>query len=129
MKGMQTTPGRTGRSTEKTRKQPPEDGPTEPQAARQQAGLKWVSARLETQLVRDIDAHAERTGTTRSDAIRDCLAIGRETITERAGIPAGRAEQLLEASMACGQPWTSSAHPPSGCSDFWPTGRRNKAGE
>jgi hypothetical protein len=34
---------------------------------------------------------------TRSDAIRDCLAIGLETVAERGGIPASHAEQLLEA--------------------------------
>jgi hypothetical protein len=36
-------------------------------------------------------------GTTRSDAIRDCLCIGTETIRSREGVPAGRVEKLLGA--------------------------------
>jgi hypothetical protein len=36
-------------------------------------------------------------GTTRSDAIRECLAIGIETIRERDGVPRGRVEELLGA--------------------------------
>ena len=97
MMSAQTTPDKTARASEKRRKQtgPPEQ--TRPQALTDDQSLKWVSARLEPQLVRDIDAHAEKAGTTRSDAIRDCLAIGLETIAERGGIPAGRAEHLLEA--------------------------------
>lgn len=69
----------------------------QPQAAAEGESLKWVSARLEPQLIRDLDAHAEKAGMTRSDAIRDCLAIGLETVAERGGIPTGRAEQLLDA--------------------------------
>ena len=97
MKATQPTLEKPARPATKTRRKPLGNSPSEPQATSQEAGLKWVSARLEAQLVRDIDAHAEKTGTTRSDAMRDCLAIGLETIAERAGIPAGRAEQLLEA--------------------------------
>jgi antitoxin component of RelBE/YafQ-DinJ toxin-antitoxin module len=97
MTSAQTTPNNTARATEKRRKRtgPPEQ--IRPRASTDDESLKWVSARLEPQLVRDIDAHAEKAGITRSDAIRDCLAIGLETIAERGGIPAGRAEHLLEA--------------------------------
>jgi len=97
MKAAQTTAGKTEHAIEKARKQ---SGPTEQngtQIPTDDESLKWVSARLEPQLVRNIDAHAEKAGITRSDAIRDCLAIGLETVAERGGIPAGRAEQLLEA--------------------------------
>jgi len=47
--------------------------------------------------VREVDAHAKRMGATRSDAIRDCLGIGMETIRGREGVPAGRVEELLGA--------------------------------
>lgn len=59
--------------------------------------LQWVTARLPVDLVREIDAHAKRMGATRSDAIRDCLGIGMETIRSREGVPAGRVEELLGA--------------------------------
>jgi hypothetical protein len=47
--------------------------------------------------VREIEAHAKRSGTTRSEAIRECLAVGLETIQHRDGVPAGRVEELLGA--------------------------------
>jgi hypothetical protein len=59
--------------------------------------LQWVTARIEPQLVRDIEAHAKKGGMTRSDAIRECLAAGLEAITERGAIPGSRAEELLQA--------------------------------
>ena len=42
--------------------------------------LQWVTARIPPALVREIEGHAKRIGTTRSDAIRECLAVGMETI-------------------------------------------------
>jgi hypothetical protein len=93
----QTTPNKTARATEKRRRRATPSQQTGAHAPTDDDSLKWVSARLEPQLVRDIDAHAEKAGITRSDAIRDCLAIGLETVAERGGIPTGRAEQLLEA--------------------------------
>jgi hypothetical protein len=59
--------------------------------------LQWVTARLPPKLVREIDAHAKPMGATRSDAIRDCLGIGMETIGSREGVPAGRVDELLGA--------------------------------
>ena len=59
--------------------------------------LQWVTARLPGDLVREIDAHAKRMGTTRSDAIRDCLGIGIDAIRSRDGIPTGRVDELLSA--------------------------------
>lgn len=97
MKNTQTTPGKAAHATEKTQRQPDPAGQNQPQAPSEQEPLRWVSARLEPHLIRSLDAHAEKAGVTRSDAIRDCLAIGLETIAERAGIPAGRAEELLQA--------------------------------
>jgi hypothetical protein len=67
------------------------------EATRPEGSLQWVTARLPGDVVREIDVHAKRMGTTRSDAIRDCLAIGIETIRSRDGIPTGRVEELLSA--------------------------------
>jgi hypothetical protein len=62
-----------------------------------EAALQWVTARIPTALVREIEGHARRTGTTRSDAIRECLAVGMETIQGREGVPGGRIEEVLGA--------------------------------
>lgn len=59
--------------------------------------LQWVTARLPPGLVREIEAHAKRTGTSRSDAIREALAIGMETIRAREGVPSGRVDEILGA--------------------------------
>jgi ribbon-helix-helix CopG family protein len=56
-----------------------------------------VTARLPPGLVREIEAHAKRTGTTRSDAIREALAIGMETIRTREGVPNRRVDEILGA--------------------------------
>ena len=64
---------------------------------RTESSLQWVTARLPVDLVREVEAHAKRMGATRSDAIRDCLGIGMETIRGREGVPAGRVEELLGA--------------------------------
>src|SRR6266704_3272966 len=65
------------------------------ETARVGDSLQWVTARLPPDLVREIDAHARRMGATRSDAIRDYLGVGMETIRNREGVPA--AEELLRA--------------------------------
>src|SRR5258708_24175423 len=62
-----------------------------------QASLQWVTARVPPDLVRDIEAHGKRSGTTRSEAIRECLAVGIETIRHREGVPRGRVEEILGA--------------------------------
>src|SRR6266508_1573469 len=62
-----------------------------------EASLQWVTARVPPILVREIEAHAKRSGTTRSEAIRECLAVGIETIRHRDGVPGGRVEELLGA--------------------------------
>jgi len=68
----------------------PNPGPVE-------ASLQWVTARIPPALVREIEAHAKRSGTTRSEAIRECLAVGIETIQHRDGVPGGRVEEVLGA--------------------------------
>ena len=69
----------------------------QPESPQQEASLQWVTARVPPDLVREIEAHAKRSGTTRSEAIRECLAVGIETIRHREGIPGGRVEELLGA--------------------------------
>ena len=70
-----------------------------PEAPRGEDRLQWVTARLPADLVREIEAHAKRAGTSRSDA-REALAVGMETIRGRQGIPAGRVEELVGALEA-----------------------------
>ena len=69
----------------------------QPDASVIEVSLQWVTARIPPALVREIEAHAKRSGTTRSDAIRECLAVGIETIRHRDGVPGGRVEELLGA--------------------------------
>lgn len=71
--------------------------PARPRLAAAKASLQWVTARVPPDLVRQIEAHAKLSGTTRSEAIRECLAVGIETIQHRDGVPGGRVEELLGA--------------------------------
>jgi hypothetical protein len=64
------------------------------------AGLQILPVRLPADLIREIDGLAKRTGVSRSDALRDCLAVGLETIRAREGVPGGRVEELLGALEA-----------------------------
>ena len=59
--------------------------------------LQWVTARVPPGLAREIEAHAKLTGSSRSDAIRECLSVGMETIRGRDGISSGRVDELLGA--------------------------------
>jgi len=59
--------------------------------------LQWVTARIPPALVREIEGHAKRAGVTRSEAIRECLAVGMDTIRGREGVPGGRVEEVLGA--------------------------------
>jgi hypothetical protein len=70
---------------------------TPPNPAVVEASLRWVTARIPPALVREIEAHAKHSGTTRSEAIRECLAVGIETIRNRDGVPGGRIDELLGA--------------------------------
>ena len=69
----------------------------QPDASVVEASLRWVTARIPADLVREIEAQAKRNGTTRSDAIRECLAVGIDTIRHRDGVPGGRVDELLGA--------------------------------
>jgi hypothetical protein len=68
-----------------------------PESPLAEDSLQWVTVRIPPALVREIEGHAKRAGTTRSDAIRECLAVGMETIRGREGVPGGRIEELLGA--------------------------------
>jgi len=92
-----TTSGRPARAARKASRRAPPAEQSRPQPAPGQQPLQWVTARIEPQLIRDIEAYARKGGMTRSDAIRECLAAGMEAITERGGIPGSRAEELLQA--------------------------------
>ena len=69
----------------------------QPESAAVVDSLQWVTARVPPALVREIEAHAKSTGTTRSDAIRECLGVGMETIRGRDGISRGCVDELLGA--------------------------------
>ena len=69
----------------------------QPESAAVADSLQWLTVRVPPGLVREIEAHAKRTGSTRSDAIRECLSVGMETIRGRDGISGGRVDELLGA--------------------------------
>jgi hypothetical protein len=68
-----------------------------PETTNAKDSLEWVTARIPPALVREIESHAKHLGITRSDAIRECLAVGLETIRGREGVPGGRIEEVLGA--------------------------------
>ena len=74
----------------------------EPQPVDRETGagssrLCLISLKVDAALRSEIDAYAEAHGITRSRAANHYLAIARETIREREGVPGGRADELLEA--------------------------------
>jgi hypothetical protein len=76
--------------------------PAEPQPVDRETGagssrLCLLSVKVDLGLRSEIDAYAEAHGLTRSRAANHYLAIARETIREREGVPGGRADELLEA--------------------------------
>ena len=64
-------------------------------AAATTTALQWITARVPPALVREIEAHAKASGTTRSDAIRECLAVGIETLQGRQGVPGRFVDELF----------------------------------
>jgi hypothetical protein len=71
---------------------PPKDGNGD-----ETSRLCLIGLKVDPELRRDIDAYAEAHGITRSRAAAHYLAIAREARRERDGIPASRADELLEA--------------------------------
>src|SRR5258708_40048209 len=92
-----TTSVKVVRATKKLPKPPAPADQGRPQATASPQSLQWVTARIEPHLIREIEGDAKKSGMTRSAALRECLATGIQTITERAGISGGRAGELMEA--------------------------------
>src|SRR5439155_14871617 len=59
--------------------------------------LCLIGLKVDSSLRSEIDAYAEAHGITRSRAAHHYLAIARETIREREGVPSGKADELMEA--------------------------------
>src|SRR5689334_7852763 len=59
--------------------------------------LCLIGVKVDSALKREIDDYADAHGITRSRAAGEYLAIAREALRERDGIPASRADDLLEA--------------------------------
>jgi len=76
---------------------PTQRRPVDGQDRAESSRLCLLSLKLDAQLLGEIDAYAEAHGITRSRAANHYLAIARETIREREGVPGGRADELLEA--------------------------------
>lgn len=70
---------------------------SEPGKGSQDGRLCLIGVKVDAALRREIDAYAEANGVSRSRAAGHYLAIARETIHEREGVPAGRADELMEA--------------------------------
>jgi hypothetical protein len=70
---------------------------SEPGSGSQDSRLCLIGVKVDAALRREIDAYAEAHGVSRSRAAGHYLAIARETIHEREGVPAGRADELMEA--------------------------------
>jgi len=58
--------------------------------------LCLIGVKVDARLRQEIDAYAEAQGITRSRAASEFLTIGRDALRERDGVPAGRADELLE---------------------------------
>jgi hypothetical protein len=76
---------------------PAETNPPEVENGAEASRLCLVGVKVDAALRREIDAYAEAHGVSRSRAAGHYLAIARETIREREGVPGGRADELLEA--------------------------------
>lgn len=59
--------------------------------------LSLIGVKVDIALRREIDDYAKAHGITRSRAAGEYLTTARDALRERDGIPAGRAEELLEA--------------------------------
>ncbi len=67
------------------------------EAGARSSRLCLISLKVDGALRNEIDAYAEAHGLTRSRAANHYLAIARETIREREGVPGSRADELMEA--------------------------------
>ena len=85
------------KTTVPDQERPAERQPLDGENRAESSRLCLLSLKLDAALRGEIDAYAEAHGITRSRAANHYLAIARETIREREGVPGGRADELLEA--------------------------------
>jgi hypothetical protein len=78
-------------------KHPAERQPVDGETGAGSSRLCLISLKVDAALRREVDAYAEAHGITRSRAANHYLAIARETIREREGVPSGKADELMEA--------------------------------
>jgi hypothetical protein len=86
-----------GKAAEQGSKHPPEGAPLEEGNGDETSRLCLIGLKVDPEVRREIDAYAEAHGITRSRAAAHYFAIAREARREREGIPASRADELLEA--------------------------------
>lgn len=77
--------------------EPPAERQPNDAARRESSRLYPLSLKVDPALRREIDAYAEAQGVSRSRAASRLLAIARDAIREREGVPGSRADELLEA--------------------------------
>lgn len=73
------------------------NGAARERKASENSRLNLIGVKVGAALRSEIDAYAEAHGFTRSRAAGEYLAIASETLRERDGVPAGRADEILEA--------------------------------
>ena len=88
---------RSPRTTVPGQKHPAKGQPVGGEPGAGSSRLCLISLKVDAALRNEIDAYAEAHGLTRSRAANHYLAIARETIREREGVPGGRADELMEA--------------------------------
>ncbi len=88
---------RSPKTTVPGQKHPAKGQPVGGETGAASSRLCLISLKVDAALRNEIDAYAEVHGLTRSRAANHYLAIARETIREREGVPGGRADELMEA--------------------------------
>ena len=86
---------RRAHSDERKRTSQPE--PPEAGSGSEASRLSLIGVKVDIALRREIDTYAEAHGVSRSRAAGHFLAIARDAIHEREGVPGSRADELLEA--------------------------------
>jgi hypothetical protein len=79
------------------RKRTSQPEPSETGNGSEASRLSLIGVKVDIALRREIDAYAEAHGVSRSRAAGHFLAIARDAIREREGVPGSRADELLEA--------------------------------
>jgi hypothetical protein len=85
------------KAAEQGSKHPPEGAPLENGSGDETSRLCLIGLKVDPELRLEIDAYAEAHGISRSRAAAHYLAIARQVHRERDGIPASRADELLDA--------------------------------